>query len=364
MKNPRYPIVFALISFLIGMALLLFVGAKLQAQLGMMGLALTELMILAVAIVSVLASRMDFKQVFRVKRSSKREWLGSLLIYLGAFFGTSSVSYLLNALVPGVGETGEYISGFIMSGGFVFALIAVSILPGICEEAWHRGYLLSSLGSIRSVAARVAIMGLVFGVFHFDPTRFLQTMILGFALSFMRIKTDNLLVPMAFHSLNNLTSVGVLFGFSFLTERLPGQGAQMATENSAGLMEPGILIPLVLLTLSLSVLFLTLGRLVFKRIDRASALAAGVVTGAAADAETSMTAASQPTPLPTGLYPSPSVRAMIQPEQQPPWQPPQQPPLSAPPQRDRKTVVIVIICLTTAALSCLSCFLAPLLLSL
>jgi membrane protease YdiL (CAAX protease family) len=267
METPRHKIAIAAASFVIGMVLLLFVGGMLQMRFGMVGMILTELMILAVAVASALLSRMDLRQVFRVKRSSGLEWLGSLLIYLSAFFGALAVSYILSAIMPEMTETGTAISGFILSGGFILALIGISILPGICEEAWHRGYLLSSLGSIRSVAARVIIMGVVFGLFHLDHTRFLQTMILGFALSFMRIKTDNLLVPVVFHCLNNLTSVLLLFALSFLGGMLPEEAMQAASESSEYQMPLAMLAPLVLYIGSFSVIFLALGRYVFKRSD-------------------------------------------------------------------------------------------------
>jgi membrane protease YdiL (CAAX protease family) len=249
------------------MFLLLSVGGALQYQFGMVGLMLTEFMILAVALLSIRISRMDFRQVLRVRRSSGLEWLGSLLVYLSAFFGAATVSYLLSWLVPRTAETSAEINGFILSGGFIFALVGVTILPGICEEAWHRGYLLSSLRSIKSVVFRVIIMGLAFGLFHFDPTRFLQTMILGFALSFMRIKTDNMLPSIAFHCLNNLISVVLVFVLSSLSQSLPEQAIQVA-EASQGSSFPGMLIFLAIIALFFCVLFFVLARKVFGAVDR------------------------------------------------------------------------------------------------
>jgi membrane protease YdiL (CAAX protease family) len=275
MGTPHHQIVIATVSFVVGMLLLLFVGAPMQYYLGMVGLVFTELMILTVALISMLVARMDFRQVFRARRSSAMEWLGSLLIYLAAFFGSLVMSYLLAALVPDMmEETSEFLGGFILSGGFAIALLGVVLLPGICEEAWHRGYLLSSLGLIRSVAARVAIMGVIFGLFHFDPLRFPQTMILGFALSFMRIKTDNLLVPVTFHCLNNLISVSLLFLLTAVTETLSEQGMEEMIETSASTPSAAALTILVLGALSLSILFLALGRFVFKRVDARRALIA------------------------------------------------------------------------------------------
>jgi membrane protease YdiL (CAAX protease family) len=265
MSRNKIEIGFAICSFIVGMVLLLSVGGALQYQFGMVGLILTELMILAVALLSTRISRMDFRQVFRVRRSSGLEWLGSFLVYLGAFAGAAAVSYLLSWLVPSTAEASAEINGFILSGGFILALIGVTVLPGICEEAWHRGYLLSSLGSIRSVALRVIIMGLAFGLFHFDPTRFLQTMILGFALSFMRIKTDNMLPSIVFHCLNNLISISLVFVLSSLSQRLPEQALQVAEASQA---QGSLYLVLIVGALFFCALFLVLARWVFRVVDK------------------------------------------------------------------------------------------------
>jgi membrane protease YdiL (CAAX protease family) len=382
MEVPRNRIAFGALSFIIGMALLLVLGGMLQSRFGMVGMILTELMILAVALFSALASRMDLRQVFRIKRSSGLEWLGSFLIYLSAFFAAAAASYLLTRLMPSVVETGAEINGFILSGGFILALIGVTVLPGICEEAWHRGFLLSSLGSIKSVAARVLIMGIVFGLFHFDPTRFLQTMLLGFALSFMRIKTDNLLPSIVFHCFNNLISVTLVFALSFLGQSIPSQALQ-AAELSQEPMPLEILIPLVTGVLSLSVLCFALARHVFRVVDDRRAMqpvqsAAPLQPASPAQPMPLAQSASsaqpmplvQPTPsmqptLPAQLGPSiqpvPSTQSM--PPVSPSWPAPSPPSMSQqtappPPSRNniRQTVVIVVICSAVALLSCAFCF--------
>jgi membrane protease YdiL (CAAX protease family) len=339
--------VFAVFSFIIGMIMLLALGGMLQYRLGMVGMILTELMILAVALLSTLASRLDFRQVFRVRRSSGLEWLGSFLTYLSAFFAAAAVSYLLTRVMPSVVETGAEINDFILSGGFILALIGVTVLPGICEEAWHRGFLLSSLGSIKSIAARVIIMGVVFGLFHFDPTRFLQTMILGFALSYMRLKTDNMLPSIVFHCLNNFLSVTLAFLLSALTQGMPEQMLQ-ATEASRGSMPLETLIPLVTGVLSLSVLCFTLSRHVFKVVDGRRAAAASAWPAP------SMTSSTWPAPsappAPTG--PAPSVTPSTSPQSFAPRV------ASPPPARSNssKTIAVVIICSVVAAFSCVACF--------
>lgn len=273
MQVPRHKIAFAAISFVVGLVLMYFVGSYLQLRFGMLGLALTEFFILGFALLSTWASGLRFKQVFRVRRGRAREWVASLFVYLGAFFGALCVSYVLTLVSPALVERGAQLNGFIMSGGMAVAFVAVSLLPGICEEAWHRGYLLSSLGAIKGVVARVVIMGLVFGVFHLDSARFFQTMVLGMALSYMRIKTDNFVVPVVFHTLNNLISVLAAFAFAGLGSQLGGgdagqaaQAAQAALEGSSAALTLAVYLPLICFTLAMSLGFLALGRYYFKRV--------------------------------------------------------------------------------------------------
>ena len=360
MDIPRHKIALAALSFIVGMVVLYFAGGYVQYHFGVPGLVMSEMMILVVAVLSVLVSRLDFKQVFRVRSSSLRVWMSSLLIYLSVLFGAAAVTYLYVLVSPSLLDTSSEISGFILSDSFFLAVIAVAILPGICEEAWHRGYILTSLGSIKSIAVRVVILGLVFGLFHMDATRFFQTMILGMGLSFMRIKTDNFLIPVAFHSLNNLFSVVLTFASSSMSQGIGDEAYQAALEGSVQTLSSAMLLPIIFFTLALSVLFLTLGLHSFKKVDALK--------------QTPL--APLPLDSPQPLWPPPSSATSFWPQPTPSqssWPPPSvdqayrtwplqspsaltaQTPETSVSQR-RRTVIIVSICGAVALLSCFSCF--------
>jgi len=355
MEIPRNKIIFALISFIVGLFIIYIVGGYVQYRLGLPGLVITELIILGIALASVAASRMNFRQVFRVKVSTFIEWLSSFCIYLSAFFGSMAVSLALSNFFPSVTETGDALGSFMLSGSFLLALVAVSILPGICEEAWHRGYLLSSLGSIKSVAARVAIMGFVFGLFHLDPTRFFQTMILGMALSFMRIKTDNLLVPVVFHSANNLFSLSLTYLLASLSQDLVESTGEV-TE-----IPPVILILYLCFFVALSIMFLSLGLYCFKKVKprrkRTPASQARMwplpdtrlAPPSTIQSQTELHHWAPPTGQPVFFSTLPPVSASMW--QAPPWQQPVEPQKP----KSIKTIIVVSICGGVALLSCFSC---------
>ena len=87
----------------------------------------------------------------------------------------------------------------------------MAVLPAVCEEALHRGFILSSLKPIKNVAFIVIINGVLFGLFHLDIYRFLPTAMLGCAFAYIAIKTDSMILTMLFHFLNNLLSVISMF---------------------------------------------------------------------------------------------------------------------------------------------------------
>jgi membrane protease YdiL (CAAX protease family) len=83
------------------------------------------------------------------------------------------------------------------------AFFIIAVMPAICEEALHRGFILSSLASVKNKWIIVLSMGVIFGLFHLDLYRFLPTAVLGMALSYIMIETKNMVLPFFFHFINN-----------------------------------------------------------------------------------------------------------------------------------------------------------------
>src|SRR5690606_35829883 len=86
-----------------------------------------------------------------------------------------------------------------------------AVMPAICEEALHRGFIQSTMRSIRFDWVIVLIMGFIFGVFHLDPVRFLGTAILGAVLSYVMVKTRNIFYPSFLHMINNAIPVILMY---------------------------------------------------------------------------------------------------------------------------------------------------------
>lgn len=102
------------------------------------------------------------------------------------------------------------------------SVLVIAVLPGVCEELVIRGVLLPSLA--RSLGASlpleerpggplapsawlaVALSALVFAVIHFDPIRFLFTLVLGLVFGYVRLRAGSLWPSVLAHTaLNTLT---------------------------------------------------------------------------------------------------------------------------------------------------------------
>ncbi len=201
-----------LILFSLVIVFLLFGAAPMQAALGMGGLALTELIILAFGVLPLFFFKPKAAEVFPVKRPRVRHIFGTVLIWIGCFLFSMVATLILSSFFPSqMSETSDYIRVMFTSVPGVIAFLIVAVMPAICEEALCRGFILTSMRPLRREWLIILVMGLLFGVMHLDPMRFLATSILGAGLAFVLLKTKNILMPMLFHFLNNALSLGMSF---------------------------------------------------------------------------------------------------------------------------------------------------------
>ena len=200
------------VLFGVVMAFFIFVCAPLQQNLGIPGLVITELAFLAMAVIYCLIRKVKIKEVFPVKKVKVREVIGCILLVLGIF----PVSLMLVALTAiifpqAASEVGELNSFIFGNLNFPLAVLIVALLPAICEEAIHRGAILSNFRGIKHDWVIVLIMGIFFGINHMSVLRFLTTMTLGLFLSYVVVKKNNIILSMIMHFTNNFISVAISY---------------------------------------------------------------------------------------------------------------------------------------------------------
>ena len=198
--------------FAVVMGAVLTLGAYMQRNWGMVGLVTTEIMFVIIALIFCVIRKIDIKEMFPVRKIRGADVLGCLLIHIGAFLLSMLSTLVVGILFPSTLKVADALNSFIFGGmPFIVTFLIVAVLPAICEEAIHRGAILSCFRSIKKDWVIVLIMAVFFGLFHIYPIKFMSTAILGGALSFVLVKKNNILLPMLMHFCNNAFSVIVSY---------------------------------------------------------------------------------------------------------------------------------------------------------
>ena len=144
---------------------------------------------------------------------------GALLLASGGMALNMQFSFYYHQLFPPSTETQELFKRLFAEAetgnGLLWLLLTVAVTPAICEEVVFRGVLLTAWRRILPPVALVAVVGVLFGMFHLDPHRIASTTLLGIAFTYIALRTRSLYPAMAAHALNN--GAGVLLGTGVFT---------------------------------------------------------------------------------------------------------------------------------------------------
>lgn len=193
--------------FIVIMILLYTVCTWLQIKSGMLGVFLTELIFIVVAVGAVCLFKQRLTDVFSIRMPRLREIGGTIILWMGTQLITTISSILMGLLFPeGMGETNTAINTVINTVPLSLQILIIAVAPAICEEALHRGVILHFMKSLKTNWLIVLVMGVLFGLFHMSFYRFFPTAILGAVFTLVALETNNILLPMLFHFINNLPS--------------------------------------------------------------------------------------------------------------------------------------------------------------
>jgi len=210
MKKTELKFYHGLSVFAFVIVVVLSVCTPMQVNWGMTGLALTELILLIIAVAPVFISGNALKEVFVFKGVMLRQ-VAAVAVFWAA---TICLNALGGAVVmffwPGYSEQTLEVNN-LMTEMFStipvwLAFIVVAAMPAVCEEALHRGFIQHTLRGIKNKWLIVLIMGITFGIFHLDPIRFVGTALFGATLAYIMVETGNLAIPMLLHFFNNAVS--------------------------------------------------------------------------------------------------------------------------------------------------------------
>ncbi|MCI8307667.1 MAG: CPBP family intramembrane metalloprotease [Lachnospiraceae bacterium] len=206
-KFPKPGPVAAIVVMLLELGISFYVLSAAQYYLGMWGMVITELAFVVISLGAAWVVGLNIKEMLPFKRIRVNEFFGTIVIWAGALLLVLIVNLIFFYFFPEGLEVNVNINAFINSWPVIPALFVVAVMPAVCEEMLHRGFIQRCfMKKIKSKMLICIIMGLLFGLFHMDFYRFIGTAILGGILSYILITTDNFFYNMLFHFVNNFFS--------------------------------------------------------------------------------------------------------------------------------------------------------------
>lgn len=198
----------SIVFFVLVMAAFITLCVPAQRALGMGGLMITELMFLGCSLLCVWVCKVDFKEVFPIKKLQAAPICGSLLLWIGAYLGTMVVSIFLMWMMPGqfMGVS-QSLNDTMSSVPLILSVLIAAVMPAICEESVFRGVILNGLSHGKYKWAAILTTGILFGIMHLNFIRFFPIVILGVAMAYIMYETKNMLYPMMLHLGNNMLSL-------------------------------------------------------------------------------------------------------------------------------------------------------------
>ena len=191
--------------------LVLYAGSMLQLKYGLGGVFGTQLIILLVPLAIVLYTKRDIRLTYGFHKTGAVSFLGAFFVILGMYPVNIVVSYVLISLFPQSADNVVTTFSSIMDGSAAGVFFVIAIAPAICEEMLFRGLIYNSMKARYRASAAIAIVAVLFGIYHMSLVKFIPTGLLGMALCYVAYKTGSIFPSMMMHCINNAFSVVVSY---------------------------------------------------------------------------------------------------------------------------------------------------------
>lgn len=90
---------------------------------------------------------------------------------------------------------------------FLVGVFCVGILPAICEEFLHRGFVLNETKNHIGFKRAIIFSSILFGLMHLNITQVFYAIILGFIMGYIAVASDNIWPAVIMHFTNNFINV-------------------------------------------------------------------------------------------------------------------------------------------------------------
>jgi len=149
--------------------------------------------------------RLDLRSALALRPVQPVIWLGVLAAAPAGLVAVSGLARLLSFVLPVPREWVEQFAKQLMptDASLWQMLPLITILPGVGEEMAFRGVLLHGLRKRLHPVALALVVGVIFGLFHFDMARLIPVACLGTLLAAVTLLTGSIFPAMVWHALNN-----------------------------------------------------------------------------------------------------------------------------------------------------------------
>ncbi|MCC3867055.1 ABC transporter permease subunit/CPBP intramembrane protease [Terrisporobacter mayombei] len=210
------------VLYAVGLVLLIYIGSYVQLKFGMTGIALTQLMILALPLLFACYIKSDFRKVFSLKLPKFKHLVGAFSLWIGTYLIVFVITNIILYYFPQNQDIVEGLNNALfMKDNLLLNLCLVALMPAICEELFFRGFILTSFKqNNKSYRGAIIASGILFGMMHMDFIRIIPTSILGMSFAYAVCKTNSIGVSMFMHFINNGFAVVVSHISSKMLESL------------------------------------------------------------------------------------------------------------------------------------------------
>jgi sodium transport system permease protein len=211
----------AWLAYIIGLLLLFFVGQSLQGKDLSRGLLITEIALVAAPPLFI-ARRLGYNlgKTFRLKPPAAVNIIWTIVAAAAAWVIVVEISALQNEVFPypqSFLDAFKKVFEIFHQRGIIYMAAMVALLPALCEETLFRGFILTGFRKRWGPTTAVILTGVLFGLFHLDPYRYLPTALLGVLIGAIVVWTGSLWAGMTAHFIANLTST-LVFQFTYSSE--------------------------------------------------------------------------------------------------------------------------------------------------
>lgn len=106
-------------------------------------------------------------------------------------------------------------------GELIWVVAVVAITPAICEEILFRGLIQKNMSLATNPRRGFILTGIIFGLYHFNPFLAVPLIALGVYFSFLRYRSQTIILPMIAHFINNGISTVSVYAYGYDASDVP-----------------------------------------------------------------------------------------------------------------------------------------------